>query len=332
MLLICHTGSASVSAQEADSQASIEDESAGIEIIQVTSEKRVSTLQETPIAISAFNASELARQDIEEAADIQFAIPNAMFTDRGTFNIRGVGNNARSSTAESGTGVHINGVYLTSPSASNEFYDLQSIEVLRGPQGTLYGRNTTAGVVNMITQRPTDMLEGYLTAELGNFNSVRTVGALNIPLTESVLQRFAFNTVKRDGFTENIANGEDIDGRDQFSVRSTTYFELSDATNATLFAQYFEEDSDRSLRRGVRCIADAVLGCSPDELGHEYVNSDYVDGNLRNTLGAVLFGLNDVPEPFRSFFFSFADQCAGNGVRKHQFGLLQLQSGWQSKG
>jgi len=197
-------------AQEDTTQAQHE----GIEVIEVTSEKRISTLQETPIAISAFNASELARQDIEEPADIQFSIPNAMFTDRGAYNIRGVGNSARSSTAESGTGVHINGVYLTAPSQTNEFYDLQSIEVLRGPQGTLYGRNTTAGVVNMITQRPVDDFEGYMSVEVGNFNSIRTLGALNLPISDTVKQRFAFNTVNRDGFTENIATGNDIDGRD----------------------------------------------------------------------------------------------------------------------
>ena len=252
-----------------------------IEVIQITSEKRVSTLQETPIAISAFNAKELARQGIEEPADIQFAIPNAMFTDRGTFNIRGVGNNARSSTAESGTGVHINGVYLTAPSQSNEFYDLQSIEVLRGPQGTLYGRNTTAGVVNIISQKPSDELEGYITVEAGNFDSIRTVGALNIPLSDNVKQRFAFNTVNRDGFTENIATGENIDGREQFSIRSTTAFELSEQLNATLFAQYFKEDSDRSLRRGSRCTPDPILGCSATELGNAFPNSDYLDGNLK---------------------------------------------------
>ncbi|MGI2171825.1 TonB-dependent receptor [Shewanella sp. MF05960] len=257
-----------------------------IEVITVTSEKRVSTLQETPIAISAFNANELARQDIEEPNDIQFAIPNAMFTDRGTYNIRGVGNNAIGASAESGTGVHVNGIYLTAPSASNEFYDLQTIEVLRGPQGTLYGRNTTAGVVNMITQRPTEDFEASINVEVGNYNSLRTVGMVNIPISDNIKQRFAFNTVKRDGFTENIATGNDIDGRDQFSVRSTTAFQLSDALDATLFAQYYKEDSNRSNRRGVRCISDPILGCASDKTGFEFVDSDYLDGNLKAALGA----------------------------------------------
>lgn len=272
-------------------------ETAGIEVIQVTAEKRVSTLQETPIAITAINASDLARQNIEEGNDIQFAIPNAIFTDRGSFNIRGVGNNATSSTAESGTGVHVNGVYLTSPSATNEYYDIQSIEVLRGPQGTLYGRNTTAGVVNIISAKPTDYLEGNISLELSNFNSVRALGALNIPLSDNVRQRFAFNVVNRDGFTENIATGNDIDGRDQFSIRSTTAVDFSDNFDASLFIQYFNEDSNRSLRRGVRCIADAVLGCSADEIGFEFPNSDFVDGNIRNVLLAFGIPINQLVRP-----------------------------------
>jgi outer membrane receptor protein involved in Fe transport len=269
----------------------------GIEVIQVTAEKRVSTLQETPIAITAINASDLARQNIEEGNDIQFAIPNAIFTDRGAFNIRGVGNNATSSTAESGTGVHVNGVFLTSPSPTNEYYDIQSIEVLRGPQGTLYGRNTTAGVVNIISAKPTDYLEGNFSLELSNFNSVRAVGAINIPISDRVRQRFAFNVVNRDGFTENIATGNDIDGRDQFSIRSTTAVDITDNFDASLFVQYFNEDSNRSLRRGVRCISDEVLGCSADEIGFEFPNSDFVDGNIRNVLTAFGVPINQLVRP-----------------------------------
>lgn len=276
--------SSALNAAEQSDEASAEEQ--GIDRVIVISEKRISNLQETPIAVSVFNTDKLAQQDIEEAADIQFAIPNAMFTDRGTFNIRGVGNSAIGSSAESGAGVHVNGIYLTVPNTQNEYYDLQSIEVLRGPQGTLYGRNTTAGVINIITQKPTDEFEGFLTVEVGNYDSIRTVGAINFPITDNVLQRFAFNTVERDGFTENVATGNDIDGRDQFSIRSTTHFEFSDNFEGTLFAQYFEEDSNRSNRRSVRCTADTTLGCSATEAGNEYPFSHYTDGNLLAVLGA----------------------------------------------
>jgi iron complex outermembrane recepter protein len=132
-------------------------ENVGLEIIEVTAQKRVTSLQDTAIAISAFSRTMLEDQDIEDALDIQFAVPNAMVAGNGSFSVRGVGNTAVSSTADPGLGVHINGVYLTANTIQNEFYDLESIEVLRGPQGTLFGRNTTAGVMNTITRRPDDI-------------------------------------------------------------------------------------------------------------------------------------------------------------------------------
>jgi iron complex outermembrane receptor protein len=188
--------------------------------------------------------------------------------------------------------VHVNGVYITANAIQNEFYDLESVEVLRGPQGTLFGRNTTAGVLNSITRKPTDTFEAYLTTEIANYNSIRTVGAINIPLSDNVLQRFAFNTIKREGFTTNVAKDvgfDNLDGRDQWSIRSTTSFEFSENTNATLFAQYFREHSDRSIVVGVLCTSDPVLGCDNSEtLKSEFPNTSFTDGSLAR---GGLFGL-----------------------------------------
>lgn len=265
-----------------------ENDSIGIEVIDVVAQKRVTSLQETPIAISAFNEDMLADRDIEDALDIQFAIPNTMISSNSNYNIRGVGNNAVSSSSDPGAGVHINGVYLTSNTIQNEFYDLQSIEVLRGPQGTLYGRNTTAGVINAITNRPEDTFEAKLTAEIASFNSLRTTGFINIPLSDHVQQRFAFNTVKRDGYNDNIAENvgfDEVDGRDQWSIRSTTAIEFSEKADGLLFVQYFKEHSDRAVQAGVICEPDAELGCNPNVLGNGFPNSDFTDGSIAALLG-----------------------------------------------
>lgn len=282
-------------AQEITQQSTAsKDETSGIEVIQVTAQKRVTPLQETPIAISAFSRALLENQDIEDALDIQYAIPNAMVAGNSSFNIRGVGNNAVSSTSDPGTGIHINGVYLTADSPQNEYYDLEAVEVLRGPQGTLYGRNTTAGVVNIITRRPDDIFSASIMTEIASFNSLRTTGFINFPISDSIQQRFSFNTVKRDGYTENVAQGVDfdsIDGRDQYSVRSSTAIQFSDKASGFLFAEYFKEDSDRSGQVGVICEPDAVLGCNPDKLGNGYPNSDFTDGSLANGGLAGLLGL-----------------------------------------
>ncbi|WP_299081398.1 TonB-dependent receptor [uncultured Paraglaciecola sp.] len=281
-------------AQEVNqAQTSPDDEATGLEVIQVTAQKRVSSLQETPIAISAFNESMLEDQDIQDPADMQFAVPNAMVSGGGSYSVRGVGNTAVSSTADPGMGVHVNGVYVTRNASQNEFYDVQAVEVLRGPQGTLFGRNTTAGVVNTITKRPTDVLEASITTDIANYNGLRTKGFVNVPLSDTVLQRFAFNTVKRDGYSETIAKDVDfdtLDGRDQWSVRSSTSFEFSDQAEGFLFAQYFREHSDRSGTVGVLCKADPVLGCDNSEtLGNEFPNTSFTDGSLANGALAGLY-------------------------------------------
>jgi iron complex outermembrane receptor protein len=279
-----------------------EEENKGLEVIQVTAQKRVNSLQETPIAISAFSRTMLDDQDIEDALDIQFAVPNLMVSRSSGYSVRGVGNNAVASTADPGMGVHMNGVYIRANAIQNEFYDLESVEVLRGPQGTLFGRNTTSGVLNSLTRRPSDMFEGALTTEIATFNGLRTKGYFNIPLSDTVLQRFAFNTVKRDGYTENVAENvgfDTLDGRDQWSVRSSTSFEFSEKATGFLFAQYFQENSDRSIVTGVLCKSDPVLGCDNSEtLASEFPNTSHTDGALANgglsgLLGALGYGLRD---------------------------------------
>lgn len=268
-------------------------ETAGIEVIQVTAQKRVTSLQETPIAISAFSRDMLDDQDIEDSQDIQYAVPNATLSNNSSFSIRGVGNQAISATSDPGLGVHVNGVYLTANTVQNEFYDLSSIEVLRGPQGTLFGRNTTAGVFNTITARPDEVFEARLTTEIANFNGLRTKGYINIPLSENVLQRFAFNTVKRDGYADNLAENvgfDNLDGRDQWSVRSSTSFEFSDKANGFLFVQYFKEHSDRTARLGALCTSDPVLGCATDSVSNQYPNSGFTDGSLANGALRPLLG------------------------------------------
>jgi len=299
-------------AQEVDKalKGSEEESQSGIEVIEVVAQKRVSTLQETPIAISAFNSDSLAKQQIEDAHDIQFAIPNAMITGTGTradYSIRGVGANALSASGDPGAGVHINGVYMASNNFQNEFFDVRSIEVLRGPQGTLYGRNTTAGVVNILTAQPSDAFEGNIGVEFASHNSIRTNGMLNIPLTDMISQRFAFYTTERDGYTKNIAENvgfDEVDGRDQWSIRSTTRFEISDNANATLFAQYFEEDSDRSVKTGVLCKADATLGCASEEIGHDFPNTSFTEGNLAGVASFVFGAFTGLPYPRRHDFYN----------------------------
>ncbi|MBT4520924.1 MAG: TonB-dependent receptor [Halieaceae bacterium] len=264
-----------------------------LEEIIVTAEKRASTLQDTPIAVSAFTGDELARGLINNAMDIQMSVPN-MLMSKGNFttasvSIRGIGNNAIGSAADSGTGIHFNGVYLNNGRIfETEFFDTERVEVLRGPQGTLYGRNTTAGVINVLPNRPDDEFGGDIKISVGNYNAYKVTGSLNLPINDNWSQRFAGFYSKRDGFVDNIYTGNDIDDRDIFAFRSSTQWR-GDSTDATLVINYMEEDDSRMRGSNQQCLKDpeGIIGCLPTGLADEGTNSHAtVTGWLLGFLGA----------------------------------------------
>ncbi|MEZ7991366.1 MAG: TonB-dependent receptor, partial [Halioglobus sp.] len=156
----------------------------GLEEVIVTAEKRATNVQDTPVAVSVFTGEELNRALISKSLDLQFNVPN-MLMSKGNFSgsqisIRGIGNLAVGSASDSGTGNHFDGVYLNNGRIFEmEFYDAERIEVLRGPQGTLYGRNTTAGVINFITKKPEDEFGGFIDVEAGNYDYWKVKGAIN---------------------------------------------------------------------------------------------------------------------------------------------------------
>ncbi|MGH6998743.1 MAG: TonB-dependent receptor plug domain-containing protein [Phenylobacterium sp.] len=147
-----------------------------IEELIVTAQKREESVQDVPIAVSAFSEQALKSQGIDGAGNLVQSVPNLTFTRRAlrtNFQIRGVGAQLVSTGGDDGVGIHHNNVPLTSNRlADAEFYDVERVEVLRGPQGTLYGRNATGGVVNIITNKPSDEFDASVTAEFGNFNSI----------------------------------------------------------------------------------------------------------------------------------------------------------------
>jgi outer membrane receptor protein involved in Fe transport len=276
-----------------------------LEELIVTAEKRVSTVQDTPIAVSAFTGAELQRALISKPLDLQFSVPN-MLMSKGNFStaaisIRGVGNLAVGSAADSGTGNHFDGIYLNNGRIFEmEFYDAERIEVLRGPQGTLYGRNTTAGVVNFITKKPSDEFEGDIVVEAGNYDYVKVKGAVNIPLTDNIAQRFSVFYTERNGYVDNKYTGDDIDGRDMYSLRSGTRWS-NDKTDVTLTVNYFHEDSDRMRGSNQGCVRDpdGIIGCLPTGLSDDKPNSEATaSGFMISTFVEPLTGLDFPADEF----------------------------------
>ncbi|MEM8497956.1 MAG: TonB-dependent receptor [Pseudomonadota bacterium] len=258
-----------------------------VEEIIVTAQRREQSLQDVSMSLSAFTADALEERVIEDVADLQFSVPN-LIADSRRITIRGVGNNAGSSTAEDGLGYHINGIYINRPPVvSSEYFDIERIEVLRGPQGTLYGRNTTGGVLNIHTKKPHDEFGGQLTAQVGNYSAARVKGAINIPISSNINQRFAGFYHSRDGYNDNIVTGNSVDGRDSYQLRSSTAFEFGDNLTADIVVNYLNEDSDRASQTKGTCTKDAVTGCSALSAGFETPD---VSGSIYQTLNNIFFG------------------------------------------
>lgn len=209
----------------------------GIGDIVVTARRRAENVQKSSLSISVLNGADLVRRGVAQASDLTRTTPTITISQSGAFtqtNIRGAGDFSGNGLAQTAVAYSVDGVVIgQAPGVSQNFYDLARVEVLKGPQGTLYGRNATAGAVNIITARPTQKFEGYVTAEYGHYDSKRLTGAINVPLNSTLAVRGAFNIVDRDGY---LSDGTDDDVRQ--SGRLQAYWKPTDRFNLRLYGDY----------------------------------------------------------------------------------------------
>ena len=240
----------------------------GTEIV-VTAQRTNQKLQDVPIAVSAFNSEALERQQIKNTSDLQLTLPNVTFTKGNftgsSFTIRGIGDLCVGVTCDSATAIHMNDAPLFGTRLfESEFYDMGQIEVLRGPQGTLFGRNATSGVINFRTQRPKlSDVEAAAEVEYGNYNSVKTKGMLNVPIGDVAAVRVAGFYLNRDGYTTNIYDNTKQDDRNMYGLRGSLRIEPASGTTIDFMVQYFHEKDNRARIQKQLCQRDAtgVLGC-----------------------------------------------------------------------
>jgi iron complex outermembrane receptor protein len=235
-------------AQVSPETTSTEKESEGLERILVTAQKRTQNINEVPISISTMNSDAISQTGVRQLKDIAEFIPNLTISDGTDFTsevrIRGVGANSRNIGFDTRVGVYLDGVYLgQSPALNQELLDLERIEVLRGPQGTLFGKNTVAGAINLISKQPTDTLEGHVGAELGNLNAKQITASLNLPINDKLSTKFSFNKQTRDGYVTNLATGNDnINEQNATSYRAQARYDMSESFKANLSIDGMQSD------------------------------------------------------------------------------------------
>jgi len=236
---------------------------AAVETVTVTSSKLGGAdVQSIPISITALSQEQLTATQTAGGPDLIKQVPNMTFTKTNftgySINIRGIGTQAISVTTDPAVAVAMNDTpFIRNHFFEQEFYDIGQVEVLRGPQGTLYGRNATAGVVNLTTAKPTDQFEAMASGEIGNYQQRRFEGMVNLPLVDDRLDlRVAGEWTKRQGYSFNDLTDQRVDGRDLWSGRVTIGLKPIENLQMYLVWEHFSEDDDRMRTSKQLCKTD----------------------------------------------------------------------------
>ncbi len=226
-----------------------------LEEIVVTAQRREEKVQDVPIAISAFSDAQLEQLNVNEALGIVRLIPNLLGfnnTGLGTANgyyLRGIGNTESIATFDPPVGTYADDIFISRQNANNlGLFDVDRIEVLRGPQGTLFGRNTTGGAINVILRKPAEEFGGYMEVGFGQFGLFQARGSVDLPISDRMLTKFSAYSVKDDGYVSNPITGEDnLNAAENLGLRAAVRFLVSEAVTWDLSAQYTRDDGANLL-------------------------------------------------------------------------------------
>ena len=263
-----------------------------IEDVIVTAEKRSESVQDISQSVTAITEDDLDAKNINSFVDLSAIVPGVTVAKnegyKTVISIRGVGNETnQNAIAAPSVAFHMDGIFIASPfSLQTDFIDVERIEVLRGPQGTLFGQNSTGGAINVISKKPST--GGYSNSSditLGSYAQTKFRSSSNIPLSDKLATRFSFSTNKRDGFSENTVTGQELDDANSLSIRSDWLYELSDVSTLRVFGQYFEIDRNGSAMRGIDDTSGDARRLSQDTISNHDLTSMVVAAIYENDLG-----------------------------------------------
>src|SRR5688500_7989685 len=227
-----------------------------IESIVITARRREESLQDTPVAVTALSAAALERQQIVSTTDLDKVAPNIQFHSYGTLTgnhsaaqvfIRGIGQSDATPAVDPGVGVYIDDVYMgRAVGAAMEFRDIANVQILRGPQGTLFGRNTIGGAVLLTTNEPGTDAGNSVRIGVGNDDLREAYGAFDLPLGGDWSGRLALGMRQRDGYVTRVFDGKDLGDEDMRTGQVALRWKPSEVVNLTLRADYTKEDENGS--------------------------------------------------------------------------------------
>jgi iron complex outermembrane receptor protein len=246
-------------AQEAPTQTAPTPEQAadnsGLDDIIVTAQKREQSLQDVPISITAFNAESISALGAQSVGDLDTFTPGLSINDSSvtqpSYTIRGVSTDDFGIGTDPAVGIFIDGVYSARSGAALIFFnDIERVEVLKGPQGTLFGRNTSAGAISIITRKPVDKLEAAATVRIGNYGKHRIDAMVNAPITDTLFLRVNGVYNKRKGYLTDAVTGE-REGENNKSGRAALRFEPTSDTDIVLTYDHDDTDKDGPFAIGI---------------------------------------------------------------------------------
>jgi outer membrane receptor protein involved in Fe transport len=265
-----------------------------VEEVVVTATKKAESVQDLALSIQAFTAEDVSENMIENMSDLAEVVPG-LIMDKGigsgaSYSIRGTGSYGVGAAVVGAVVTASNGhSYNSSSIADIGFFDVERVEVLKGPQGTLFGRNAVAGVINMITARPTAEAGGYVELEAGNLALAKTNMHYNLPISDSIRTRLAFTSKKRDGVTENINTGNMFNDVDSWGARLSMDVDIGDDSTLKFTYETYESDDNRNNVGTSFCEPHPLYGCSPFVLGTPNTAADSRGSTaaLFNLIGAL---------------------------------------------
>lgn len=285
--IACLANTAPAFAQAAENETA---QTGGLDVIVVTAQRREESVQDIPIAISAFDDRELQRRGVSSALEVAQFVPNLVGlnnTGLGSANayfLRGLGNTETIPTFDPPIGTYVDDIYLSRQNANNlSLFDVQRVEVLRGPQGTLFGRNTTGGAISMFLKEPGDEFAGYAEVGYGSYEKYLARASVDIPIADSFAIKVSGYYQNDNGYAQNSFNGERVNENDGWGVRIGFRGELSE--NARWTGSYMRINTEGANILNFDCDP-----ANPANCGGRFVTTGYSENG---TFGDRFTGKKD---------------------------------------